>query len=281
MQRPSYEEYLNNGYKEVWGIGDRDAVYRYCMSERLLLTKMVDLDTALYGKEKPEGYVIGIEFENEYEKRYVGYKIGCRGFVRFLDGDDAEIDYFIKREKEYWETARQKGRENKQKSGEFIGGSIPYGYYLVKKKLYVDDYESFVVKFVFYRYSQGCAFGGIARELNLRGFRNRNNNPFKAGSIKSIIENRRLYQGYFNYKGEEIKGKFRGILEDSEELLTKEWINRVFDAETEAKIAKHAEKYHSDRAVPKEIHPYIIADDHFEARQKVRRIRREVKRSVQ
>lgn len=274
----SREEYKENGYRLVWGIGDKDKINKYCKAERLLLVKIVDIDTALYDEDKPEGYVIeGIE---GYERDFLMYKLGLRGFVVSIDGSNEEVEYFIKREKEYWNRAREIGKERKKKKGQYMGGVVPYGYYVIKKKLYVDDYESFVVKFVFYRYSQGCSLGGIAKELRLRGFKNRNGNPFKAGSIESILKNRRFYQGYYVYKDGEVKGDFRGILEDSEELLTKEWKNRVFDAETEAKIAKHKELYHSDRAVPKEIHPYIIADDHFEARQRIRRIKRGTNRSI-
>lgn len=274
----SYEEYKANGYKEVWGIGDKDLIRRFCNRERLLLTKVVDIDTALYSDEKPEGFVIESEIE-ALEKKYLAYKLGCRGFVVFTDGySDPEVDFFIKREKEYWKRARTVGREKKRESGKYMGGVVPYGYYVLKKKLYIEEYEAFVVKFVFYRFSMGCSYGGIAKELNLRKFKNRNGNPFKAGSIKSIIENKRLYQGYFTYKGKEVKGDFRGILEDSEEILTKEWKDRVFDASTEAKIAKYRETYH--RQAPNEIKPYIVGEDRYDVKSKMREVRRGVKGSV-
>ena len=264
----SKEDYIKAGYKEVWGIGESDTLRRFCRSERLYLGKIVDLDTALYGKGYPDGFVVGIELE-EREKEYIRYKLGCRGLVYFTDGSDNPlIDYFCEREKKYWEKAREVGRKKRKESGGFVGGCVPYGYYRANKKLYVDEYESFVVKFCFYRYSQNCGYGGIAKELNLRGFKNRKGNPFKAGSIESIIKNKRLYQGYFTYGDKEIKGEFRGILEDSEELLTKEWKERVFDQATEAKIAKHAKRYGS---VPQSVKPYIIADDHLDAKIKLRR----------
>lgn len=274
----SYDEYRANGYKEVWGIGDKDLIRRFCNAERLLLTKVVDIDTALYDANKPEGFVI--EEDLGEDRKFLAYKLGCRGFVKFLDGySDPEVDYFIKREKEYWKRARSVGREKKRESGKYMGGVVPYGYYVLKKKLYIEEYEAFVVKFVFYRFSMGCSYGGIAKELNLRKFKNRNGNPFKAGSIKSIIENRRLYQGYFTYGGKEVKGDFTGILEDSEELLTKEWVNRVFDEATEARIAKHKEEYH--RKAPAEIKPYILGEDKLEAKRKIREVKRETNRSVQ
>lgn len=270
----SYDEYRANGFKVVWGIGDKDLIRRFCNRERLLLTKVVDIDTALYDDERPEGFVIETAFE-PLERKYLAYKLGLRGFVVFVDGySDTEVDFFIKREKEYWEKARSIGRQKRKEKGKFMGGAIPYGYYVAKKKLYIDKYESFVVKFCFYRFSQGCGYAGIAKELNLRKFRNRNGNPFKAGSIQSIIENKRLYQGYFTYNGEEIKGDFKGILEDTEELLTKEWKNRVFDEATEARIANVM------KTPPKEIRPYIIAEDRYDGRAKVREAKREVNRGV-
>ncbi len=275
----SYDEYRANGFKEVWGIGDKDLIRRFCSRERMFLTKVVDIDTALYSAEKPEGFIIGCEFENEYEKKYIAYKLGCRGFVRFLNGEvDPEVDYFIKREKEYWNKARTIGRDKKRESGKDMGGVVPYGYDVLKKKLYIEEYEAFIVKFVFYRFSMGCSYGGIAKELNLRKFKNRNGNPFKAGSIKSIIDNKRLYQGYFTYGDKEVKGDFKGILEDSEELLTKEWTNRVFDEATEAKITKYRETYH--RQAPNEVKPYIVGEDRYDVKSKMREVRRGVKGSV-
>ena len=274
---PKKEECIKNGFRVVWGIGNRDTLNRFCKRERLYLEKVVDVDTALYEKEYPEGFVLdGFE---EREREYLRYKLGCRGFVVCTDGSDNPlIDYFVEREKEYWKKARIRGKEKRRESGKFMGGQIPYGYYKANKKLYVEEYESFVVKFCFYRFSQGCGYAGIAKELNLRKFRNRNGNPFKAGSIQNIIENKRLYQGYFTYDGVEVKGDFKGILEDSEELLTKEWKNRVFDEATEAKIAEHAKKYH--KVAPNEIRPYIIADDHLDGQIKARRVRRGITTGV-
>ena len=43
----------------------------------------------------------------------------------------------------------------------------------------------------------------------------------------------------------------------------------MFDQATEAKIAKHAKRY--DKAVPQSVKPYIIADDHLDAKIRLRR----------
>ena len=75
------------------------------------------------------------------------------------------------------------------------------------------------------------------------------------------IKNKRVYQGYVIYKGEEVKGNFAGILEDTEELLTKEWKERVFDSATEARISEHRKRYHSEMSVPNEIKPYILVGE--------------------
>ena len=171
---------------------------------------------------------------------------------------DNEIPEWIKefsiRERQYMKEITQRGVKKKKSEGKFLGGKTPYGYYMVNKKLYIDEYESFVVKFVYYRDSQSCSHNGIAKELNLRGFRNRNGNEFQAISIENILKNRRIYQGYLKNGDEEVKGEFKGILEDSEELLTEEWKNRVFSKETEERILEHRRKRHA----PKDIKPYII-----------------------
>ena len=254
------EEYEDNGYIRVIGVGDKDTLVKYCKGNRYILMKIVDIDTLLYEEVDDYERVVMTDIEDKEERDYLRFRLGVRIAPVEVIGVDAnpKIDFFIKREKEYSANLKQRGRDRKAMKGAFLGGVAPYGYYVFNKKLYIDDYESFIVKFVFYRRSQNCSYYGIAKELNIRGFRNRKKETFKPASIKSIEENKRLYQGYFSYKGEEVKGDFRGILEDNEELLTKEWVNRVFDAETEAKISEHRKRYHSEESVPREIKPYIV-----------------------
>lgn len=266
----TYEEMREKGFIDVYGIGDRDTLRRYCIENRLILNE-VDKDTLLYDKAERIPVVVAVKL-TPYEM----FRIGVKNEIILIEGEvDPVIKEISEGERQYQSDKAKRNREKKQKRGGYVGGFIPYGYYSNNKKLYVDDYESFIVKFVFYRRSQNCSMDMIAKELNLRHFKNRNGNAFKSGSIESILNNRRFYQGYANYNGEEVKGEHKPILEDSDNVLTNEFINRVFDTATEAKISEHRKKYHGDLSVPQEIHPWIIVDDRDEARKKVRRLRRE------
>jgi hypothetical protein len=235
-----YDEMRKKGFRDVCGllIGiDDKEMYRYCMENRLLLRRCYeDIDELMRSKERFPVVIKELGIDG-YEREFIIYKVRLVREIILIDGKiNPLIEYISKREREYRSEIMQKKKNELGERGGYIGGFVPYGYYHKDKKLYIDDYESFVVKFVFYRYSQGCSCGGIAKELTLRGFKNRNGNPFRACSVQNIIDNKRLYQGYRTYKGMEVKGEHKGILEDSERLLTEEWKNRVFDAQTEARI---------------------------------------------
>lgn len=263
----TYDEKREKGFVDVGvlliGI-DRDTAYRYCVENRLIMAKCYnEIDEVLFGTDKIPVVIKDIEtLGSGYEAEYRVFKILYKREIIFVNGEiDERLRYFAKRDREYKREFTRIYKDIKGKAGGYLGGYTPYGYYNKDKKLYVDDYESFVVKFAFYRYSQGCGYSGIAKELNLRGFRNRNNKRFERGSIEAIIKKKRLYQGYVMYKGEEVKADFRGILEDTEEMLTNEWKNRVFDSATEARITEHRKKYHSENSVPNEIKPYILVSE--------------------
>jgi len=249
----SYEKRREKGFIDVDGYGNEDELYSWCVSNRLILRKVYDeYEEVLYGKDRRP-----IVMQGKFSD-FDLYKIGIKREIILTDGEVPQwVKDFSEKEREWVKGFTKRTRDKKGKRGGFLGGSPPYGYYNVNKKLHVDDYESFVVKFVYYRYSMGCKPYGIAKELNLRGFRNRNGNEFQTISIENILKNKRIYQGYLTFEGKEIKAEFRGILEDTEELLTEEWKNRVFDSAVEARITEHRKKYHSENSVPNEIKPYI------------------------
>ena len=263
----THEEKREKGFIDVDGVGEESELYRYCVENRLILRKVYnDIEEVLYGKDKRPVVLTG-----EYDD-YTLFKIGVKRDVILRDGEiPGWIREFSLRDREYQKEFTKRTRAAKGRRGGYLGGSPPYGYYAVNKRLHIDDYESFVVKFVYYRYMQGCNKYGIAKELNLRGFRTRTDKEFQISNIDCILNNRRLYQGYVTFQGEEHKAEFRGILEDSNELLTEEWKNRVFDSATEARISEHRKKYHSANSVPNEIKPYIMVGT--EPKKKTRRKR--------
>lgn len=248
------EDRRKKGFIDVDGYGDEKELYRWCVEHRLILRRVYEsFDDIYYGKGE-----LPVVLSGNYDE-FTLYKIGTKREFILMDGEVPEwVVEFIKREKEYQREFACRVREKKKTNGSYLGGNPPYGYYAVNKTLHIDDYESFVVKFIFYRDSMGCSHYGIAKELNLRGFRNRAGNEFQTVNVDKIVENKRLYQGYVTYDGVESKAKFRGILEDSEEVLTEEWKNKVFDAQAEARIEEHRRRHHSENSVPHEIRPYIL-----------------------
>jgi len=265
----SYDEMREKGFKDVdlYGISD---VHRFCMENRMIPNRVYEnIEDIKYGSDRTP-LVLGDKRVLGKEWEYWLYKIGARREIILVGENIPEwILRFSENEKAFERERAKRGRAAKGKKGGYLGGFVPYGYYNVNKKLYVDDYESFIVKFVFYRHSQGCSLNGIARELNLRGFRNRNKKEFLAGSIDKILKNKRLYQGYVTYEGKEVKAQFSGILEE-DGSVNKEWKERVFDAATEAKIARQREKHHGDMSVPHEVRPYILVGQ--DPKEKTRRV---------
>lgn len=268
----TYEEMREKGFTDVWGYGgEYSELKRLCIGERFILLGVYQsIEDILTANDKTPILIKG-KIGQGYENEFLLYEIGKKREIILVDGEINPLtEYFIKRSKEYMSEKSRLYRKKAAEKGEFAGGYAPYGYYIEKKELYVDDYESFVVKFIFYRRSQGCGYSGIAKELNLRGFRNRNGKEFTQGSIRNIEDKKRLYQGYIEYNGKETRGKYAAIL-GSDELLSEEWKKRVFDASTEARIEEHRKRYHSENSVPREIKPYIVIGT--EPKKKTRRRR--------
>lgn len=254
----TYEEMRDKGFIDVdlYGIED---THRFCMENRLIPNEIyTDIESLIYSNRKTPVVIkdkgmLGKDYE------YLLFKIGTKREIMLVGDTVPEwILRFSELDRAYERERAKRNKKAKALKGGYLGGYVPYGYYVANKKLYVDDYESFIVKFVYYRYSLGCSLNGIAKELSLRGFRNRKDKPFGAGSIDKIIKNKRFYQGYTTVDGKEVKGDYSPILEENGDVLTKEWKERVFDSATEARISEHRKKHHSENSVPHEIRPYIL-----------------------
>lgn len=108
-----------------------------------------------------------------------------------------------------------KGKEVKRTTGGYTGGRIPYGYKVNgKKELELDEREAWIVLYTYYRYEQGAGYNKIANELDRRDYKTRKGTSFSSSSIRSILNNRRFYQGYVVVDGKEIRGKHRRLLKD-------------------------------------------------------------------
>lgn len=108
---------------------------------------------------------------------------------------------------------RRGQRENMEK-GLYCGGTVPYGYKLVNKKLIANPKDVPNVRYLFEQYAAGVTKKEIIEELNRRGVRNRRGNPLSATSFQRVLNNP-AYTGNFTYNGEVIPGLSDRIIDDA------------------------------------------------------------------
>ena len=107
------------------------------------------------------------------------------------------------------------GRGTKASIGGYAGGRVPYGYTNVKSELWIEPAEAEIVRLIFDLRKQGMSMEKIANELNTRGCETKNGGSWYGSTIKAILANKKLYQGYYRYGNQKewVKGKQKPILE--------------------------------------------------------------------
>lgn len=108
---------------------------------------------------------------------------------------------------------RRGQRENAAK-GLYCGGSVPYGYKSVNKKLVADEKTAPAVRYLFEQYAQGAPMKQIIDELNGRGFRTRNGKPLCYSSFKRCMNNT-AYIGRYVYNGVEVPGLAEPLIDEA------------------------------------------------------------------
>ena len=107
----------------------------------------------------------------------------------------------------------RRGQRESMAKGLYCGGSVPYGYKLVNKKLVVDDKTAPIIRYVFDQYAQGVPKKEIITELNKRGIRDRNGKPLSIAAFQYALSNT-AYIGQFTYKGEVVPGLSERVIDD-------------------------------------------------------------------
>jgi len=105
-----------------------------------------------------------------------------------------------------------------RKKGKWVGGSVPYGYKSVDKKLIVDEETAPIVKRIFQRYLEIQSPKQIAWELQADGIVTRNGKPMTTQYIYRLIHNH-TYVGDVFYDGKVWKGEHQPLI-DRETLDT-------------------------------------------------------------
>lgn len=99
-----------------------------------------------------------------------------------------------------------------RKRGQWIGGSVPFGYIVENKRLIPDSKNIQIVSAIFNRYLQVEETAIIARELNASDIKPKNGNVWTPKMIYTILRNP-TYIGEVLYKGEIYKGEQEAIVE--------------------------------------------------------------------
>ncbi|QIG52441.1 recombinase family protein [Nordella sp. HKS 07] len=108
-----------------------------------------------------------------------------------------------------------------KKKGLWMGGVVPYGYRVERRKLIVDEAEAKDVRLIFQMYSELKSIPALIRELDEQGVRSRIRKlvsgkeiggiPFTTGPLSHMLGNR-VYLGEINHRGKSYPGEHEPIL---------------------------------------------------------------------
>ena len=140
----------------------------------------------------------------------------------FTEGSDfaniyrALLQFVAEQERKNIALRTSKGRSMKAQCGGYSGGRCPYGYKVESGRLVINDAERPIVEYVFKRLAEKTPMLTIADELNDMGYRTRKGTKFQNTSVRSIANNKPLYQGMYKYGREMnwVKGVHKPILKD-------------------------------------------------------------------
>jgi site-specific DNA recombinase len=87
-----------------------------------------------------------------------------------------------------------KGRQERVRKGHFLGGNVPYGYRIEKKKLVPNPHEVGVVREIVRLDRRGISVSAIVNALNTQGAQRRNGTPWTTRQVRAILSRRELYE---------------------------------------------------------------------------------------
>lgn len=123
----------------------------------------------------------------------------------FAEGSDfaniyrALLQFVAEQERKNIALRTSKGRSMKATCGGYAGGRAPYGYKVEGGRLVINEEERPMVEYVFKEHDRGRNMQSIADNLVDMGYRTRKGTRFQASSIRSILDNRPVYEGMYKY----------------------------------------------------------------------------------
>lgn len=176
-----------------------------------------ELDKILYQPELLPTHDAVIIFKNDRIARdtklyfYYFYTLEKRNVAllstqeHFSEGDDfaniyrSLLMFVAEQERKNIALRTGKGRSLKAKCGGYSGGNKPYGYYVVDGVLLLNPAERPIVEIVFSERDKGTPLADICEILHNKGYRTRKDKRFQPSTIRSILANKKFYEGYYKY----------------------------------------------------------------------------------
>ena len=106
------------------------------------------------------------------------------------------------------------GKAVKAQSGGYVGGRPPFGYNIINGDLIVNEEEAEVVRLIFSWLDSGLGLRAVATNLNRLGYKTKKGNDYNYSAVRSIRDNKKLYQGWYRYGDMEYTvGKHKPIID--------------------------------------------------------------------
>lgn len=165
---------------------------------------------------------------NRYDSAIYRHKLKQNG-VKVLSameniGDNPEsiiLEAVLEASAEYYsidlsQKIKRGSRESAIK-GQFLGGSVPFGYKVLDRQLVIDEAKAPIIQYVFEQYAAGVSKRKIIEHVNALGFRNRDGKPYGNTAFQSALHCEK-YIGVM---------KWNDIVNECPALIDKETFDKV------------------------------------------------------
>ena len=92
----------------------------------------------------------------------------------------------------------KRGLRESRLKGQYTGGAVPYGYRVENKKVYVNEDEAKIIRYIYSQYAKNVFVKDIIKDLNDKGLTHRHV-PFARTTVYGILQNER-YSGVARFK---------------------------------------------------------------------------------
>lgn len=153
-------------------------------------------------KKKAFQYVIVYKLDrfarNRYDSAIYKHKLKVNG-VKVLSameniGDNPEsiiLEAVLEASAEYYSVDLsqkiKRGSRDSAMKGQFLGGTVPFGYKVVDHHLVIDDQKAPIIEYIFKQYAAGVSKRDIIKEINALGFRNKAGKPFGNTAFQTAL----------------------------------------------------------------------------------------------